>query len=132
MRKIIEMNKNSGQERTLNGCFPSQLRKEEIASSVNRTRASSMATTNSTTRPMMLVVEKFVWLYSICQKQFHQNYSSYKERGVIIHGMSAESLIGLGPFIIMEYIKHEGDFIDALNIPGRSRDDRPILDPNVS
>ena len=29
--------------------------KKECASSVNRTRASSMATTNSTTRPMMLV-----------------------------------------------------------------------------
>ncbi|CEL08470.1 hypothetical protein ASPCAL11620 [Aspergillus calidoustus] len=32
----------------------------------------------------------------------------------------------------MEYINHEDDFIDALNIPGRSRDDMPILDPNVS
>jgi hypothetical protein len=29
-------------------------KKKETASSVNRTRASSMATTNSTTRPMML------------------------------------------------------------------------------
>ncbi|KAL3490218.1 hypothetical protein BJX62DRAFT_238357 [Aspergillus germanicus] len=32
----------------------------------------------------------------------------------------------------MEYINHEGDFIDALNIPGRSCDDRPILDPEMS
>ncbi|KAJ9489902.1 hypothetical protein VN97_g3357 [Penicillium thymicola] len=30
-------------------------RQKRSASSVNRTRASSMATTNSTTRPMMLV-----------------------------------------------------------------------------
>ncbi|EHA24092.1 hypothetical protein ASPNIDRAFT_124789 [Aspergillus niger ATCC 1015] len=45
--------------------------------------------------------------------------------------MTKESPKELGPFIIMEHISNEGDFIDAL-IPGRSRDDRPILDPNVS
>ena len=32
----------------------------------------------------------------------------------------------------MEYIDHEGDFIDALNIPGRPRDARPMLDPEIS
>lgn len=31
----------------------------------------------------------------------------------------------------MEYITNEGDFIDALNIPGRSRDERPRLDPDI-
>ena len=32
----------------------------------------------------------------------------------------------------MEYINNEGDFIDTINIPGRSRDDRPILGSNVA
>lgn len=32
----------------------------------------------------------------------------------------------------MDYINHEFDFIDALNIPGRSRQERPIMNPDIS
>lgn len=32
----------------------------------------------------------------------------------------------------MECITNEGDFIDALNIPGRSHDERPRLDPDIA
>jgi hypothetical protein len=64
--------------------------------------------------------------------KFLEYFASFRVPHVLHHRMSAESPIGLGPFIIMEYINHEGEFIDALKIPGRSRDDRPILDPNMS
>jgi hypothetical protein len=64
--------------------------------------------------------------------KFLEYFDSFRAPHVLHHGMTAERPIGLGPFIIMEYISHEGDFIDALIISGRSRDDRPSLDPNVS
>ncbi|KAL1979490.1 hypothetical protein VTN96DRAFT_5700 [Rasamsonia emersonii] len=51
---------------------------------------------------------------------------------ILHYGMTEQSPRDLGPFIVMEYINHEHDFIDALNVPGRSRQDRPFLDPNVS
>ena len=50
---------------------------KNCASSVNRTRASSMATTNSTTRPMMLIDVK-----STTKLLYRQ-----------IHGMCIKSLI---------------------------------------
>lgn len=37
----------------------------------------------------------------------------------------------IGPFIIMEYMNHEMDMLGALNAPGLTRDDRPMLNPNV-
>ena len=37
-----------------------------------------------------------------------------------------------GSAIIMEFIEHDSDLIDALNIPGRSGDGRPILDPTIA
>lgn len=36
----------------------------------------------------------------------------------------------LGPFIIMEYIDHHTNMYDVLNMPGRSRAYRGILDPD--
>ena len=51
---------------------------------------------------------------------------------VFHYGMTDESPDGLGPFIIMEYIEHAHDFVDALNTPGLSLSDSPILDPNIS
>lgn len=45
--------------------------------------------------------------------------------------MTEESPARLGPFITMEYIDDDSDLVDALNIPGRSDDNRPILDPNI-
>ncbi|GLB05392.1 hypothetical protein AtubIFM57258_000673 [Aspergillus tubingensis] len=64
--------------------------------------------------------------------QFLEYFTSLPIPHILHHGMTEESPKGLGPFIIMEHISNEGDFIDALNVPGRSRDERPMLDPNVS
>ncbi|GCB17568.1 hypothetical protein AAWM_00453 [Aspergillus awamori] len=64
--------------------------------------------------------------------QFLEYFTNLRIPHILHHGITEESPKELGPFIIMEHISNEGDFIDALNIPGRSRDDRPILDPNVS
>ncbi|KAJ6090254.1 hypothetical protein N7486_009069 [Penicillium sp. IBT 16267x] len=46
-------------------------------------------------------------------------------------GTKEENPLGLGPFIIMEYIDHVMDLSDVLNTPGFAIKDRPILDPNV-
>ncbi|KAI9736401.1 MAG: hypothetical protein M1818_006134 [Claussenomyces sp. TS43310] len=48
------------------------------------------------------------------------------------YGMTEDSPAGLGPFIIMEYIKHSDDINGILNTPGLERHERPILDPNIS
>ncbi|KAJ5339620.1 hypothetical protein N7452_006348 [Penicillium brevicompactum] len=37
----------------------------------------------------------------------------------------------LGPYIIMEYIEHDSDLVDALNTPTIPMTDRPILDPAI-
>ncbi len=51
----------------------------------------------------------------------------------ILHwGTKEESPLGLGPFIIMEYINHEMDMGTALNTPGRGTQDRPLIDPNIN
>ena len=51
----------------------------------------------------------------------------------ILHwGTKEESPLGLGPFIIMEYIEHEMNMCDALNTPGFDIWDCPILDPNTN
>ncbi|GFF57781.1 hypothetical protein IFM51744_09330 [Aspergillus udagawae] len=50
----------------------------------------------------------------------------------VLHwGTKEESPLGLGPFIIMEYIDHVMDLSDVLNTPGFAIKDRPILDPNI-
>ncbi|KAJ6015931.1 hypothetical protein N7540_010522 [Penicillium herquei] len=50
----------------------------------------------------------------------------------ILHwGTNEENPLGLGPFIIMDYIDHATDLGDALNAPELTIKDRPILDPNV-
>ncbi|KAL4804423.1 hypothetical protein BDV18DRAFT_153304 [Aspergillus unguis] len=47
------------------------------------------------------------------------------------HTSIPESPLGLGPFIIMEYIDHEMNLTKALNSPGLGIEDRPRLDPNI-
>lgn len=50
----------------------------------------------------------------------------------VLHwGTGQENPLGLGPFIIMEYIDHVMDLSDVLNTPGLAIKDRPILDPNI-
>ncbi|KAJ3484020.1 hypothetical protein NLG97_g7159 [Lecanicillium saksenae] len=46
-------------------------------------------------------------------------------------GTQEESPPNIGPFIIMEYINHEMDMVEVLNMPGRTRDNRPILNPDI-
>ncbi|KAJ0415264.1 hypothetical protein BJY00DRAFT_293772 [Aspergillus carlsbadensis] len=43
-----------------------------------------------------------------------------------------ESPLELGPVIIMDYIKHDTNMYDALNTPGCPKEDRGILDPDIS
>ncbi|PWY83433.1 phosphotransferase family protein [Aspergillus heteromorphus CBS 117.55] len=43
----------------------------------------------------------------------------------------AEGPSRLGPFVLMEYIDHDGDMVDALNTPGLALADAPILDPHI-
>lgn len=51
----------------------------------------------------------------------------------ILHWGTAEECPGnLGPFIIMEYTEHAFNMTAALNTPGKVREDRPVLDPNIS
>lgn len=64
--------------------------------------------------------------------QFLEFYTSLRIPHVLHYGDEEESPCGLGPFIIMEHISNEGDFVDSLNIPGRSSQERPILDPYIS
>ncbi|PYI11875.1 hypothetical protein BO78DRAFT_357190 [Aspergillus sclerotiicarbonarius CBS 121057] len=63
--------------------------------------------------------------------RFVEHNTSIRVPHVLYHGTTEESPAGLGPFIIMEYLENDSDVVDALNIPGRSDDDRPILDPNI-
>lgn len=63
---------------------------------------------------------------------FLEHFTNVRVPHVLHSGMTAGSPCGLGPFIIMEYIDHDHDFIDALNIPGRSRQERPIMNPDIS
>lgn len=51
---------------------------------------------------------------------------------ILHYGMTDESPFGLGPFIIMEYIEHAYDLVEALNTPGLAMEERPILDPNIT
>lgn len=50
---------------------------------------------------------------------------------VLDWGTKEETPIGLGPFIVMEYISHTADISDTLNTPGFAIQDRPVLDPNI-
>ncbi|KAG2414863.1 hypothetical protein HFD88_006051 [Aspergillus terreus] len=67
--------------------------------------------------------------YSVFREEKH---TSICVPHVLYHGTTEESPAGLGPFIVMEYIENDSDLVDALNIPGRSDDDRPILDPHIT
>lgn len=47
-------------------------------------------------------------------------------------GTAAENPVGLGPFIIMEYIEHERTMSEALKDPALEPDEDHVLDPNIS
>ncbi|OTB14949.1 hypothetical protein K445DRAFT_61757 [Daldinia sp. EC12] len=46
-------------------------------------------------------------------------------------GTAAENPVGLGPFIIMEYIEHERTMSDALKDPSLGPDESHVLDPAI-
>ncbi|KAI0537348.1 phosphotransferase family protein [Xylaria digitata] len=47
------------------------------------------------------------------------------------YGTAADNPIGLGPFIIMDYIEHHQNMSRELLDPKRGIDERPILDPDI-
>ncbi|KAH1546657.1 hypothetical protein KXX57_003302 [Aspergillus fumigatus] len=55
----------------------------------------------------------------------------FPKPGATMFPEEKESPLGLGPFIIMEYIDHVMDLSDVLNTPGVAIKDCPILDPNI-
>lgn len=50
---------------------------------------------------------------------------------VLHHGTADECPGHLGPFTIMEYVEHAETLSDALNIPGLSPKERPLLHPRI-
>ncbi|PYI23055.1 hypothetical protein BO99DRAFT_399416 [Aspergillus violaceofuscus CBS 115571] len=51
----------------------------------------------------------------------------------ILHsGTKQESPLALSPFILMEYLEHETKLYDALNTPGLPREQRGVLDPDIT
>ncbi|KAI0108031.1 kinase-like domain-containing protein [Daldinia grandis] len=46
-------------------------------------------------------------------------------------GAAAENPVGLGPFIIMDYIEHERTMSDALKDPALEPDESHVLDPTI-
>ncbi|KAL9127442.1 MAG: hypothetical protein Q9217_003679 [Psora testacea] len=64
--------------------------------------------------------------------RFLEQNTSIPVPHVIYYGTKDESPCGLGPFIIMDYIEHTHDLVDALNTPGLTLNDRPVLDPHIS
>ncbi|KAK2776507.1 hypothetical protein FQN53_002678 [Emmonsiellopsis sp. PD_33] len=63
--------------------------------------------------------------------RYIQEHTSIPVPFVLHWGTGEENPLGLGPFIIMEYIEHAMDLSDALNTPGFAIADRPILNPNI-
>jgi hypothetical protein len=47
-------------------------------------------------------------------------------------GLAADNPLGLGPFIIMDYVDHEMTLSDALKDPNLDPDDSHVLDPDIS
>ncbi|KAJ5174103.1 uncharacterized protein N7500_002034 [Penicillium coprophilum] len=63
--------------------------------------------------------------------RYIQQHTTIPVPFVLHWGTKEENPLGLGPFIIMEYIDHVMDLSDVLNTPGFTIKDRPILDPHV-
>lgn len=50
---------------------------------------------------------------------------------VLHHGTANESPVKMGPFILMDFIRHEHNMTAVLNNPGLRRADRPILNSEI-
>jgi hypothetical protein len=69
--------------------------------------------------------------HEVSVMRFLERHTGIRIPHVLYHGSSDESPNHLGPFIIMEYIDHNADLVDALNTPGIPDEERPVLDPNI-
>ncbi|CAI7585237.1 unnamed protein product [Penicillium glandicola] len=69
--------------------------------------------------------------HEVSVMRFLEQHTGIRIPHVLYHGSTDESPHSLGPFIIMEYINHNADLVDALNTPGIPDEDRPVLDPNI-
>ncbi|KAJ6184710.1 hypothetical protein N7519_006011 [Penicillium mononematosum] len=69
--------------------------------------------------------------HEVSVMRFLERHTGIRIPHVLYHGSSDESPNQLGPFIIMEYIDHNADLVDALNTPGIPDEERPVLDPNI-
>ena len=63
--------------------------------------------------------------------RYIQKYTSIPVPFILHWGRKEESPLGLGPFILMDYIDHAMDLDAALNTPTLQIEDRPILDPSI-
>ncbi|KAJ5584415.1 phosphotransferase family protein [Penicillium hispanicum] len=63
--------------------------------------------------------------------RYIQDHTSIPVPFILHWGTKEESPLGLGPFIIMEYIDHEMNMNKAMNMPELGIEDRPRLDPNI-
>lgn len=69
----------------------------------------------------------------VATMRYIQDHTTIPVPFVLHWGTQDESPLGIGPFIIMDYVNHEMDMIEALNTPGIDTfTDRPILNPNVN
>lgn len=64
--------------------------------------------------------------------RFLERHTTIPVPHILHYGMTKESPDELGPFIIMEYVEHEYDLVDALNTPGIPVHERPVLDNQIS
>lgn len=69
--------------------------------------------------------------HEVSVMHFLERHTGVRIPHIFHHGSSAESPLGLGPFIIMQYIDHNADLVDALNTSGIPDEERPVLDPNI-
>ncbi|PYI35548.1 phosphotransferase family protein [Aspergillus indologenus CBS 114.80] len=67
----------------------------------------------------------------VATMRYIQAHTSIPVPFILHWGTREESPLGLGPFILMEFIEHAMDLGEALNTPTLGVEDRPILDPAV-
>jgi hypothetical protein len=64
--------------------------------------------------------------------RFLREHTSISIPRVIHQGRADESQLSLGPFIVMEYARHDSTMYASLNTPGRPTNLRGVLDPDIA
>lgn len=67
----------------------------------------------------------------VATMRYIQDHTSIPIPFVLHWGTKEESPLGLGAFIIMEFVNYNGSMTAAMQIPGLSKDIAPVLDPNI-